>query len=489
MNPTFTIKALLASIVLCAAIMSSNSYAAAHPERRGIGVSGFTKEDFPPEVKAAQEVKKPPIKIDARRSLFVTEKEVLQAFTFSDVMDTLAKRADANLTKEKLFNDWWANAAVSSDASIGCGPVGTANNTLLSQFGFDYLCPRAEGGETAAGAFAAGSDEGYFPIALANRFDLASSRKEGALDCGEYRIVFARRSGATKSNRRNFIIFEAVLPNPAPGKVTGCQPIVAIWASLSQESDPKKRAAILRDFYFNGIPAQKVAPVISPAHYGSATNGVKGQIRTNQFIHFGTGFDSPWVLREFAFVNDGALSRISPNSVKANPPSSLFVGASRSFQAKLFQDDFIVTSVETLTAPSINSMHMAIEDRNNAAESRVDGTMVNFESAAQGNTLFKNRIAAVKRVTDTKLSAEEVLRRASALTCAGCHQEPNNADLGGNLKWPSSLGFVHTSESAPETDPGLPPSFLISPALKEFLKFRQCLTEKFLRRDWRQVCK
>jgi len=56
----------------------------------------------------------------------------------------------------------------------------------------------------------------YTAIALSNRFDLTTPPSKGGGDCGEYRIVFERNSGAADPKNRNLIIFEAVLPNPHP---------------------------------------------------------------------------------------------------------------------------------------------------------------------------------------------------------------------------------------------------------------------------------
>jgi hypothetical protein len=490
---TNSAKSLLIAMTFVALAFGTDANAKPHPERRGVGISGFAKEDFPVEAKEIAPTKKPPAKIDPRRSLFVTEKDVLAVFTFSDVLEQLAKQSDPNLKlkKEKLFNDWWTNAGTSTDPSTGCGPDATPNNTLVPQLGSDYLCPRAEGLETAPNAFDANSEGGYIPIALVNRYDLASSKKEGALDCGEYRMVFARKSGADKIFKRNFIIFEAVLPNPAPGKVTGCQPIVAKWAMLTSEPDPKKRAESLRDFYFNGIPSAKVAPVISPQHYGNATQNAKGQIRTNQFMSFGSTFDSEWVLREFTFISDGPNSRIAPDRVSANPSVSLFAAGTRLFETKLFQDDFVANSVAKLVKGSINTMGMDIDEKYNAAESRT-GNGNPGQSNVDYETVGNNNAPLVARVNNAanKMFANSVFKRAQAMTCAGCHQLSNKADLGDGVTWPASIGFVHTSESALDQTPGLPQSFDISPALKEqFLPFRQCRMEAFLRRDWRKVCK
>ena len=82
----------------------------------------------------------------------------------------------------------------------------------------------------------------------------------------------------------------------------------------------------------------------------------------------------------------------------------------------------------------------------------------------------------------------DMLNRAQALTCAGCHQLSNGAPLGGGLgNWPNSLDFVHTSESELESDPAnsaipaIPKSFKISDALKNvFLPHRKCVIEAFI---------
>ena len=77
---------------------------------------------------------------------------------------------------------------------------------------------------------------------------------------------------------------------------------------------------------------------------------------------------------------------------------------------------------------------------------------------------------------------DQIVLRAQALSCAGCHRlsttAPDNG-LGNGMIWPASLGFVHVSEQLMETD--VPTRFRISDALKNaFLPARKANIEKYL---------
>lgn len=99
---------------------------------------------------------------------------------------------------------------------------------------------------------------------LFNRFDLASP--SGA-DCGEYRIVYAKQSGLVSGTDRNFLIFEARLPNPTPSAgLTGCLPVADFWANLTIVGSVATRATLLRDFYFVGLGGGFTPPgMVNPA--------------------------------------------------------------------------------------------------------------------------------------------------------------------------------------------------------------------------------
>jgi hypothetical protein len=97
--------------------------------------------------------------------------------------------------------------------------------------GFPYSCSQDEGQQVMFNPFGAATPATYTAIALSNRFDLTTPPEEGRTDCGEYRIVCERNSGATDPLKRNLIVFEAVLPNPHPHphSLRGCRPIQDSW--------------------------------------------------------------------------------------------------------------------------------------------------------------------------------------------------------------------------------------------------------------------
>jgi hypothetical protein len=74
----------------------------------------------------------------------------------------------------------------------------------------------------------------------------------------------------------------------------------------------------------------------------------------------------------------------------------------------------------------------------------------------------------------------EIAARATALSCAGCHALSSNANLGGGVTWPASLGVNHVTEQATETGPD-GPRYKISDALTGvFLKHRSKVLSDFI---------
>ena len=112
-------------------------------------------------------------------------------------------------------------------------------------------CPRAEGvlATSAAAADAATHSDSFVPVAVVNRFDLAP---RDFPTCGEFRLVFAKRSGQTDPRNRLLLIFESVLTNaslasPAAGRLR----------SSGRASRPvpsaAERGARLEQFLFDGM--------------------------------------------------------------------------------------------------------------------------------------------------------------------------------------------------------------------------------------------
>jgi hypothetical protein len=410
-----------------------------HSDRAGIGITSLNSSAL--------------VTLDPRRSLAVTDDAILASFSFKAVMDQLVAQAGVpGLTSLQLFQQWWSTA-------VTCPPP----DPKISRFA--YQCPRAEGQQNQQDPFASPpTDASYTPIGLFNRFDLAPA--DGA-DCGEYRIVFARNSGFTNSLQRNLVIFEAVLPNPNPSLgLEGCTPVAQLWADLSQVGDVNERAARLKSFYFTGLPGFE--PVVHVNHYGALG---KGQIRTNQFMQF------DWLLREFTLQKTATSLQIAPATVKVNPFGALF--ATSSTQPAFV--NALVAAVPSLAVNDINTFSWSPDDAFNAAQSDEQSDENDYVAAFVGGGGGGLRTAIANKLTSigSTLTPEDIVARAQALSCAGCHELSNAASLGGGIVWPASLGFVQVSERTEQGPDGV--RHLISSALTNvFLPHRAAVLNKFL---------
>jgi hypothetical protein len=464
--------------------MLSTMAQAQNAERHGIGL--VPKAQI--QAMSVQPAGAAAVAIDARRSLFITDQTILASFTFAEVMASIARgAADGALSKEKLFASWWDTANKSppnQQIAFRCDQPNPELN------GFPYECPRFEGSQAALDPFGGPESDRYVPIALSNRFDLASSPADGGKDCGEYRIVFARRSGQTNIFSRNLIIFEAVLPNPKPNAkdLEGCRPVARFWADLTTNSDKADRARKLHDFYFAGLTG--FSPVVTAKNYGAATPTALGQVRTNQFMQNPpTGVKFNWILRQFHIVAEGKSLRFKPVAVGNNPGGVLFDEHENQAVGPAFRTAFVGV-VKTLAINDIDLFNMgALDHKFDSAESdEMDARENNYVAQSATSTNLLSSIAA--GIPSGPLTSTHIVRRAKALSCAGCHQLSNagpDADLGGGITWKPSLGFVHTSEdpkqmeACPDDAAGQTNCFAISRALKEvFLPNRTKVLAAFL---------
>ncbi len=414
------------------------------------------------------------IEINTDRSLFIRDQATL---SFSDASGPVfnLKRVLAQLASQfnlqnparttsaaELFARMWDSQNEPQNAVFSDGPKCTG---FLN--GFPAECRFAEGDQART---AEASMQAYIPIALVNRFDLHDSEFN---NCGEYRIIFARNDF-----RRNFIIFEAQLPNPIPTDSAGCLPIVNFWKELSGINSDSERAQRLADFYFQGLPGSGAVPpvgaVFNVANYGENA----GQIRTNEFM------GNSWLLKEFKTVIEGGLSHLKPVSVKANPFGELFnQGLRNDNLATQFRADFI-KNMGSLLNPDLSVFSLTVEnDAHNNGQSHASGDT--FENDFLGNlgqnsASFKDAVQSRVLQLGSNLSADQVINRATAMTCAGCHNPGAfgltfGAGVGPNQFWPQSLGFTHVNEFA------FNGKFDISDALKDvFLPARKTVMESFL---------
>jgi len=425
----------------------------------------------------------PPADIDARRSLFITELDVVQqAFSLEEVLAKLASDSGVpGLGPDDLWQQWWDTQNVAPGLALGSNcddVVDSQGNAAIN--GFPIQCPRNEGTEIGVDPFTPDIASFYEPIALVNRFDLAPI--DGA-NCGEYRVIFARHSGATNSFQRNLVIFEAVLPNPEPGcGLEGCRAVARFWQRLSTIDDPARRARALRRFYLEGFPSRGIEPVIQAEHFGPGS----GQIRSNQFM----GGPAPqlWQLREFKLAQlcqtDHGPCRLQfvPVTVKGNPFGELFGSNSSDPRATPFKRHYL-TQVANLAIDDVNQFFAGAPDRFNAGQSSSQGIENDYPVHLAQSPRFERALGRRLRQLGIRLTPDHLARRSTALSCAGCHQLSNSApnnQLGGGIEWPASLGFVHVSEQQTLSIDG-DEHFLISPALEEvFIPHREAVFERYL---------
>lgn len=427
--------------------------------------------------------------LDARRSLAVTDLPILSRFSFQRVMDQLASLSGSpGLTGIQLFRQWWDTQNPQSPQSLGgphCDDETTSGAPSIN--GYPYVCRPAphEGRQIACQSFE-DADCKYSPIGLFNRFDLAPPN--GA-HCGEYRIVYANQTGIASGLDRNLVIFEATFPNPSPALgLTGCLPIAQFWASLSSLPNIAVRADRLEKFYFDGLNGNLPA-VVRPEHYGAGSSGV-GQIRSNQFMGFATVNPKVWSLREFKVKRECPTCTLEfvPQPDAVNPFGPLFAAGS-TLSTKAAFDAAFPTQVASLAANSIGGIGMAVEQQFNTAQSQASGSdEMNYLLHFTGPSTLRNAIDAQLASLGSSLTAENIVARAQAMSCAGCHQLNNGTNgeglaIGGGLIWPPSLGFTHVTERTKEVVGGVE-RFVISPALiSSFLPHRLSILTSFTRGD------
>jgi hypothetical protein len=405
--------------------------------------------------------------LDPRRSLAVTDQAITSTFSLSSVLAQLASQsAVPGLTATQLFAQLWdTQNTAAAGATVGphCDDRGGTLN------GFPYACRPVEGNQ----AFNPGVEiNNYSLVGLFNRFDLAST---SGVDCGEHRMVFARTAGGGRS----FIIFEAVLANPTPSLgLEGCRPVANFWAGLTANNSAASRATLLRNFYFNGLPG--FSPVIHIDNYGNTGLArPTGQVRVNEFI------TPPWMLREFHLVKASAASmQFIPVTVKTNPFGDLFSPGSTSPQTAAFQNAFLPSAVAGLAVNDINLFNYNVPDTFNTGQSISQNFGGTDDYSARFNTASPLAAAIQAQLTaiGSTLTPANIVARAEALSCGGCHQLSNGAAIGGGLpNWPGSAGFVQSTEFTEAGPDGT--RFVLSGALTgTFLPHRAQVLQNFLNR-------
>lgn len=306
----------------------------------------------------------------------------------------------------------------------------------------------------------------FKPVAIFGRFDLGNEKADS---CGESRIVYWMEQ-APVIGRASVIVELHTPPVYDDRGKPSCVPIANFWGSLSTQSDPAVRAAMLDTFFFDGLPGMPFAPASAR---GAGWDG-PGQLRANNFVG-----NVQWNLREAKW--QGSCTGSSSNctagfaiaDTKNSPSDRLF--AKKHGNAAAFEHWFLSKSVPKLAkAKNVNELTLGNAFDFNELESisqpfADDPSSVLYKQAASAQ--FKADITAKLAEEGSTLTADNILDRATAMTCGGCHRISRNADLGGGVTFPSPTGFTHVNESG-ALSPALVNVFL--PARLELLQSYLC---------------
>lgn len=335
--------------------------------------------------------------------------------------------------------------------------------------------------------------DNYRLTAVVNRLDLHNNWQ----DCGEHRLVFAFQNGG--GSQRKFLNLEARLPNPMPGDIQGCRPVIEFWRDLANVSGAEQ-AQRLHQFFYGG--PMLMEPVISPANFTAD----RGQIRSTQF------WGGEWLFKEHKLEQFCGVSGAEPPgvsgaepcrywvktvSVKENPFGPLFdpnmAMPDNSFSdiAQDFQQWF-PQNLEGLLSNNPVALHNRVAERFNHGQSHASGpnqfendylAQFNGQPWSPFGMEIQMAIQGRQNADGSPLTVEQVLARATAMTCAGCHAPDsflsNFRDQIGVLElpdgtqinqWPLSHDFVHINEQGE-----------LSPAMREvFLPGRGVMFEGML---------
>jgi hypothetical protein len=339
-----------------------------------------------------------------------------------------------------------------------------------------------------AGSGLEGKLAGWKALSAVNRFDLAP---EGGEHCGEQRLSFFLRNDSSPS--RAFMIFEAVIPNPAPELgLEGCRPIVDFWARLSDLSDPLARSQKLAQAFYTGEPTLRAAG-FEPFMNLQNLSDHGGRVRTNMFASpLGT-----WHFSEFRLLVNGGVKR---HPVAQSLPEAVLRPASN-HPKKAACEDQLVGSVSLLLGDHPNAL--AIDLAANCFSSESTSRFPRAEVALLETELqpLRDRLVAAARVVDpaTTLTAEQLAMRLQfGGTCVGCHHvQPKGsetiADFGNGMSVPAARrefdrnSFTQVSElefqpCSSEGSDSESSCFKLSPVLSDvFLPQRKQVIENYLR--------
>jgi hypothetical protein len=412
----------------------------------------------------------------SRTALVLNDPESLKdAFSFAAVVKAILKSSG--------MEDSDANADAFVTTMIDTfGVTGKSNDGVEMP-----IDQRPEELKLVAGELLRGEDaQRMHPVGVFNRLDLAPHHWS---NCGEYRVVFARRQEDTNPPKQFLLIFEAKLPAENAGEAltlsarqARCTQVATFWAELGKLEDKTSIVSKLQTFYFTGLQladGKSLAPVISAANLGVE----QGQIRGNIFLGL------PWQLREWRVEESSEVLSFAMYTVKSNPLAEFYGDApaagtnpdAKTKRWRGFNDDFIGTHVRELLTPELEGKAAnAVELTANLGLNSAD-PVNEFQSTsndtdepseiALGNSNLRQSIATKLGQLGSKaadITGDHVLARAGAMTCGGCHRFSAGDQVSAAVAWPGDLGFKHIDDRGN-----------LSPALQShFLKARMGMLKK-----------
>jgi mono/diheme cytochrome c family protein len=417
---------------------------------------------------ARHHVVEQPRSLDIRRSIIVTDLSVVNgnpAFALEHVFQTLINGADAAMTPTQLFQQMFDTQNPKPGLAVANAPH--CDDFLVngepSFNGFPRRCPTPEGALAMLDPFERHGTvdiEHFIPLAIVNRFDRAP--QDGS-NCGEYRLIYAYRTG--DPNQMLHIIFEGVLPNPAPQLgLAACRPIADFWAGLSSVDSNVDRGNLLEKFFFFGIDG--FPPVIAPDHFGAKGGG---DIRTVELSPSMRDFPRFYNFRLVTDHSTGSTRLImQPDILENTVFGPLFDGGNDSDLAKAFRTDFI-QQIASLTQPGVNFTDHVPQKYLTGESDNIDTPLAfradtNFDhgvNTAAGQQ-FRDAIAAELARLGNPVTVPELLNRVNTQNCNGCHN--GDVTIGGGLRFPNGTG-AHVIENVVNDDNV--PRWQISPAVRD----------------------
>lgn len=349
---------------------------------------------------------------------------------------------------------------------------------------------------------------------------------------------------------RFFLIFEAAPGNPngagnpqsTASKVVACQNIAGIWDAFRTKpgSLPKAKwfeqigRGLNKFFYstmyekagvrFNRAMKMENLGVVADSSVAQ-TDGPAGQVRGN-FLTMETGEEGGiqrfWQLREWTVGYDreseGQLV-FQPQPINNSPLPALYTN-DRDDDFNDIRGEFIAdlvdSKLEDLLALGNGKAPMSDKCNQYNRESRyfnlekytvatlgmeeISSKYLSYQDISSEDPLFKlfdesgpysTVISKVrkfisKRPRDKRIAGTHLMRRAQALSCAGCHENSIKKAIGTSsdgkeLNWPISLSFVHVRE--PKGGGSHDVDKLSNALVYRFLPFRSCVLDGLLKLD------